>query len=331
MLAIRTFSKPTCLLCGGTGQVLYSALKDHLFSAPGEWQLKQCTRAECKLIWLDPAPLPEDLGLAYQSYYTHTGSERPAPFLFRACRRASLKALQIPAFLTGLYQEARRFQHVLLSDLPPGRLLDVGCGDGQFLRKMTQQGWVGTGIDFDANATESGHKKYGLDLIAGDFQTADFDSGGFDAVTLSHVIEHVPDPVACLDKCRQILKPGGRVVLLTPNFLSLGHQRFGRDWRGLEPPRHLHIFSPDALAECARRAGLTVGRSGSTAVNADYLAKTSLAIRRSSNGATGTAAATRLGYVLAAAAFQYREHFALRSKPNLGEEAFVVAQRPHVA
>jgi SAM-dependent methyltransferase len=172
---------------------------------------------------------------------------------------------------------------------------------------------VGTGIDFDANATESGHKKYGLDLIAGDFQTADFDSGGFDAVTLSHVIEHVPDPVACLDKCRQILKPGGRVVLLTPNFLSLGHHRFGRDWRGLEPPRHLHIFSPDALAECARRAGLTVVRSGSTAVNADYLAKTSLAIRRSSNGATGTAAATRLGYVLAAAAFQYREHFALRS------------------
>jgi SAM-dependent methyltransferase len=225
---IRTFPKPACLLCGRTGEVLYSGLEDHLFSAPGAWQLKRCTGPDCKLLWLDPAPLPEDLWLAYETYYTHMGfGAGPPSLVFRACRFAYLRALKLTAILTGLARESRRFQDMLISDLPGGRLLDVGCGDGHFLNRMAQQGWEGTGIDFDAGAVENGRKKYGLDLIAADFQTASFSSSGFDAVTMTHVIEHVPDPVACLDKCRQLLKPGGRLVVSTPNPLSLGHQRFG--------------------------------------------------------------------------------------------------------
>jgi 2-polyprenyl-3-methyl-5-hydroxy-6-metoxy-1,4-benzoquinol methylase len=325
---IRTFKKPTCMLCGAAGESLYSALEDHLFSAPGVWQLKQCTNAGCRLIWLDPAPVPEDLGIAYEQYYTHDGSATgPAPIFRRACTWAHSRAAKVAAIVTGLYQESRRFKHMLLSDLRPGKLLDVGCGDGQFLHKMSQQGWKGEGIDFDAEAVKRGREKHGLSLIAGDFQTAEFASGNFDAVTMTHVIEHVPDPVACLDKCRQLLKPGGRLVVSTPNFLSLGHQRFGRNWRGLEPPRHLQIFSPQALEECARRAALKIIRSGSTAVNADYLAKTSLFIQRSSTRPPATLAQLPISYLLFASAFQYREYFALGNNPNAGEEAFLVAER----
>jgi SAM-dependent methyltransferase len=214
---------------------------------------------------------------------------------------------------------------MLLDDLSPGRLLDVGCGDGQFLHQMSKEGWQGTGIDFDGAAIETGRKKYGLNLSAGDFQTADFDVDDFDAVTMSHVIEHVPDPVAFLDKCRRVLRPGGRLVLSTPNARSLGHKRFRQSWRGLEPPRHLNIFTPNLLGECASRAGLAVVRTGSTAVHADYLSNASLAIERAS--AEGGIARARMRYALAAFAFQQREHFALRHNPDSGEEAFLIAVR----
>ena len=81
-----------------------------------------------------------------------------------------------------------------------------------------------------------------------DFQTADFDTDGFDAVTMSHVIEHVPDPVAFLDKCRRVLRPGGRLVLSTPNVRSLGHKRFRQSWRGLEPPARYSKYTVRSAA-----------------------------------------------------------------------------------
>ena len=324
---IRTLPKPNCLLCGEPGTILHSNLRDRLFSAPGIWHVKQCMQQSCGLIWLDPSPLPEDLGLAYQSYYTHT---QTAPgtlaIIYKVCKSAYSAVIEAPCLLTGLSIERRRFVRMLLGNIAPGRLLDVGCGDGAFLHLMAQAGWHCLGIDFDAAAIESGQKKYGLDLRVADFQAAQFDGGGFDAITMRHVIEHVPDPFACLDKCRRLLKPHGRLVLTTPNARSLGHKKFGGNWRGLEPPRHLYIFSPALLRECARRVGLEIVQTGSTAVNADYFSNTSLAIERASTTTGGTAHA-RMRYAHSAVAFQQREHLMLRRNPDLGEEAFLVADR----
>lgn len=77
----------------------------------------------------------------------------------------------------------------------------------------------------------------------------------FDAVTLNNIIEHVPDPVATLRRSWELLAPGGCLVVLTPNAASLDHPNFGVRWRGLEPPRHLYLFSAASLAEVATRAG----------------------------------------------------------------------------
>ena len=325
---LRTNPKPLCILCGSPGTVLYQELRDRLFSAPGLWRLKQCCRPECGLVWSDPAPLEEDLGLAYRTYYTHT---KPAGNLSKfkhfVLAHGYRLGISVPAILAGLHRERRDFRHMFLGHLRPGRIFDVGCGDGQVLARMSKLGWRGAGIDFDAAAVETGRQKFGQHLQVGDFQTAQLNERDFDAVTMSHVIEHVPDPIACLKKCRDLLKPGGQLVVTTPNIRSLGHATFKENWRGLEVPRHLHIFAPNLLGDCARAAGLAVLRTGSTAVNADYMANASIAIQKAPRDANRIGGGWNVRYALASIRFQYREHFALRRNPDVGEEAFLIAER----
>jgi hypothetical protein len=71
---IEVQSVTTCYLCGAEGHILYGNLRDRLFGAPGEWNLKKCPDAKCGLIWLDPMPVEADLHKVYENYYTHYAS-----------------------------------------------------------------------------------------------------------------------------------------------------------------------------------------------------------------------------------------------------------------
>lgn len=77
-------------------------------------------------------------------------------------------------------------------------------------------------------------------------------------VNLSHVIEHVEDPVRLLGECRRVLRPSGRIVITTPNVESWGHLLFGAAWRGLQPPRHVMLYSLRTMRICAHAAGFRV-------------------------------------------------------------------------
>jgi SAM-dependent methyltransferase len=125
------------------------------------------------------------------------------------------------------------------------------------------------GVDFDAAAVEAAHKLHGVDVRLGTVDTMVATGIRFDVVTASHVIEHVPDPIAFLSKCRSLLRPGGRMILRTPNVDSIGHRRYQRHWRGLEPPRHLHLFTLSALKTCALKAGFNKARCFTTSVGAE--------------------------------------------------------------
>jgi SAM-dependent methyltransferase len=137
---------------------------------------------------------------------------------------------------------------------PNGRLLDVGCGSGDWLLTMRGWGWRVEGLDFDEKAVAMARQN-GLDVRHGALEQEGFPDNTFDAITLSHVIEHVPDPALTLAECARILKPGGTLVVATPNNASLTHRYFGEAWRGLEPPRHLHIFSPASIRRSLNLAG----------------------------------------------------------------------------
>jgi SAM-dependent methyltransferase len=127
-----------------------------------------------------------------------------------------------------------------------GLLLDVGCGDGTYLDLIEGVGWRGVGIDFDGQAIAAARSR-GLTVHEGDIAHFDGQSDVFDVITLSHVIEHVPDPNNLLASCYRLLRPGGQIWIETPNINSFGSARFGANWRGLEAPRHLVLFEPSSL------------------------------------------------------------------------------------
>ena len=271
---IRDTPCPRCILCGGPGEFAYLNQPDRLFGAGGTWNLKRCINRDCGLIWLDPMPVPEDIGKAYAHYYTHAardGNHRAGWLkrVYKLMRREYLagkynypmgsRSMAIKSLGKLLYlfpvrrndidSEARH-----LRVIPQGRLLDVGCGSGEWLASMRELGWVVQGVDFDENAVNVARQN-GLEVHCGSLEQQNFPNDSFDAVTLNHVVEHVPDPVGTLTECARILKPGGKLILFTPNSASLSHQLFKQNWRGLEPPRHLNLFSMPALRQSLGLAG----------------------------------------------------------------------------
>lgn len=274
---IRSRPNPDCYLCGASGKPLHEHVADRLFGADGSWSLKRCPDRMCGLVWLDPMPLEEDIGKAYHSYYTHGDDSRdPDNFARHTYQRMKAGYLSLKynyhsngdslwnrvlgrlVYLSPIRRESIDGSVFYLHAKPNGRLLEVGCGAGSTLKSLQDFGWQVEGVDFDPLAVEEARKK-GLNVHLGTLSEQEFPPGGFDAIVSSHVIEHVPDPVGLLRECNRLLKPGGTLVVITPNAGSWGHRFYGAQWRGLEPPRHLHIFTVPSLATTCTRAGFTLG------------------------------------------------------------------------
>lgn len=263
-----------CPVCGGRERhLLYSGLTDRVFRcAPGHWDLYQCKG--CRSAYLDPRPTPTTIGIAYSTYFTHkinSKDDLDGLSWARRVRRALANGYRNHRFGTNhqpssrlgvltarLLPSQRLTIDAEIRDIPkakPGeRLLDVGCGNGEFLALARLSGWDVVGVDFDPNAVTVARSR-GLDVRQGSVDVLDPEKETFDGITLSHVIEHVHDPLAVLRRCHALLKPGGWIWLETPNIESPGHQRYRSDWRGLEPPRHLVLFSRDSLFRTLVQAG----------------------------------------------------------------------------
>jgi SAM-dependent methyltransferase len=132
----------------------------------------------------------------------------------------------------------------------------VGCGNGDFLELASHVGWTTQGLDSDDKAVAVA-KSRGLDVLLGDLESLQLQPESFDAICLSHVLEHVHDPVSTLVKCYSLLRCGGTLWVETPNLQSLGHRSYGRNWRGLEVPRHLVLFTAASLKTILKEAGFS--------------------------------------------------------------------------
>ena len=259
-----------CPVCGDLlRHILYSGLRDQLFScAPGEWMLHRCEA--CGSAYLDPRPSPETIHIAYKNYFTHLDSGIPIGGLNRL-RKAlgngylnhcygthEYPAIALGKWVTRLLPGRRALLDAEMRHLPRvsegRRLLDLGCGNGKFLTLARSGGWDVLGVDPDPEAVVVARSR-GLDVRLGGVEVLNSMADAFDMITLSHMLEHVHDPHSVLRSCYRLLKRDALIWIETPNLEALGHVRFGAHWRGLEPPRHLVLFTHSSLQQLLESIG----------------------------------------------------------------------------
>ena len=153
------------------------------------------------------------------------------------------------------YLENLKSELHFISCLTPGTLLDIGCGPGWLLSSADSR-WSKYGVEPSAQASTEA-SRHG-DIYRGFFETVDYNNNFFDLVIAYHVIEHMQDPVSAFKKIRDLLKPGGTMIVGTPDFDSGCARRFGNNYRLLNDPTHISLFSNDSMHRCLRDGGFQI-------------------------------------------------------------------------
>jgi SAM-dependent methyltransferase len=142
------------------------------------------------------------------------------------------------------------------------KLLDIGAGLGLFLKAAEGAGWEAEGVEISKPAAAYALRVAGARVHPGPFRGAAFAAGEFDAATLLDTLEHLEAPVETLREVFRILKPGGMVLVQTPDLDSWSRKTLGKNWAVLSPAEHLGYFTGRTLARALGRAGFeaeTVG------------------------------------------------------------------------
>jgi SAM-dependent methyltransferase len=294
-------------------------------------------------LWLDPAPLEEDIHLAYGSYYTHARSDPQgvrriyaAVADYHVRRRLGYPATVGPAtrviarILSAIHPggDAELSRQALYLRKVEGDplLLEVGCGSGEWLAYMRGLGWRVEGVEPDPKAVETARSQ-GLNVRRGRLPEQSYPDEYADVVCMVHVIEHMHEPLNTLRECCRILKPNGRLLIATPNSASLGHRRFGSNWASLDPPRHLIIFDPPTMRRLLDQAGFEIDWLITTARGARSAWILGRHLRRESDWDTA-AGPPSVGSHVRAIPFQLWERIVIASGRQAGEELVVLAS-PH--
>jgi SAM-dependent methyltransferase len=238
---------PACPVCGGRAASDLAVGFDYeLLTCSNPWRFVRC--AECGHARLDPRPPAAALPVIYPPTYYSYNYAAQVPGL----------ALRGKEWLDG-----RKFASILGAlDRPPQSFLDVGCGDGRYLRLLERRGVPRPrihGLELDARVVES-LRAEGFSVHAERIEECQrFEPASLDLVSMFHVIEHLADPGAAVDQVARWLRPGGVFALETPNLESLDARLFESGlWGGYHIPRHWHVFTPGSLRRLLEARGFEV-------------------------------------------------------------------------
>jgi SAM-dependent methyltransferase len=225
----------------------------------GAWHLKDC--GKCGLVYLENPP-------AYNALQDQWAWEKTSS-AERERRRSAEPFVQRLSEFVG-YLRHKVFKRDKLSPLArryfaPGAVVDVGCGDGKWLQRVGELGFVPSGVEVsDALAKEASAKaaKFGGRVVAGNAVDGleQFTDSTFTGAILISFLEHESNPLALLVKLRRKLVAGGRMIVKVPNFGSWNRFFRGARWCGLRFPDHVNYFTPRTLREIIRRAGFKIVR-----------------------------------------------------------------------
>jgi 2-polyprenyl-3-methyl-5-hydroxy-6-metoxy-1,4-benzoquinol methylase len=135
-----------------------------------------------------------------------------------------------------------------------GKLLEVGCATGQWLKAMKEKNWDVYGIELSEFASKYARDKFGLNVLTGRLKEQNLLNNYFDVVVMWDTIEHLINPMAELIEVNRILKKNGVLIIETQNVNSLHAKIKGKNWSEFKPPDHLNFFSQKTLSRFLEKA-----------------------------------------------------------------------------
>ncbi len=224
----------SCRFCSGPSTLVLEAPCPDALNGP-LFDLYNCPQCRVAFVW--PVPFAEETRVLYsQTYYSDwnktLGLASRCMIVSKRWRIESLHA--------------------------KGNILDFGCGNGEFLGEMLRAGWHVRGVESSDRARSL------LPILLKDHvqkDLSDWEGERFDVITLWHVLEHLPEPVAVIRRLKGLLKEGGLLFLAVPNLDSWEFSFCGADWFHLDMPRHLVHFSQHGLTTMLENEGLRVQRA----------------------------------------------------------------------
>lgn len=211
----------------------------------------------CGFRFTNPRPAANDLDRFYQSddYISHSNASRTVrDRLYQSARRWTLeRKLRL----------IRRYE-------PSGRVLDVGCGTGEFLALLKSQGYLVRGVEPSDKARKQAIANHALAIVPVLDAVPHLER--FQVVTLWHVLEHLPDPHETLKKLFVFVSDGGLLILAVPDRASWDAWYYGSDWAAWDVPRHLSHFCQFNIHALLREHGFEIVRTKRMWLDALYVA-----------------------------------------------------------
>ena len=209
--------------CGHSdGRILWQGHYNRNGAVDYQYLVIRCNN--CTQVRTDPCPAGGATEALYQGY----GQQRVE------------HDAEVRQWFVGRLRDLRRLS------MPPSRVLDVGCSTGTFVAMLAEAGYRAEGLEIDEFSV-SHARASGLEVRAGDLESAELEPSGYDAVVMSHTLEHLPNPCAAIRAICRILKPGGVLLIYVPNFRSLAARVLGNSWGFLSPDEHVWHFTSASL------------------------------------------------------------------------------------
>lgn len=233
----------------------YLNVKDHSVSGE-EFQLIYNEKLE--MLETFPQPSEAELPKYYQSedYISHTDAKR----------NVFEKAYHFVKTIT-LKRKLKLINSFKSEDK---RLLDIGCGTGDFLKVAKDNYWKVTGVEPNSDARLIANQKTDNSVYNIE-QLLKFEKHSFDVITLWHVLEHLPNLEDHIEIFESLLNPNGRLIIAVPNYKSFDAQYYKNYWAAFDVPRHLWHFSQNAISKLVHQKGMKVVRKDPMPFDAYYV------------------------------------------------------------